>query len=609
MNLYETLPTPHSIRVLTLKRPTLGIEGIEKDTERSATGVEQPVYCEMSVISLTEPEPFDALSYVWGDPSVRERSMVCNDKMVPITSNLWTALHQIWGEWPDKKLWVDAICINQTDIPERNQQVTMMGGIYNIAQCVVVWLGEATQKSEDFFKILEKVRDGQDLSLTYGKNFNELLDFGGEILSRAWFRRAWTLQEISLSTDSIVCCGSQYADFRIFLKTIYSLNRLSEAEHFCGARILDVPTLAQVGEDRTLFHLLAQTQERESSDPRDKVYCLLSLLPRDLYDFMEADYSLSVEETFTWAARVCIELDKDLHCLWAAGLEALERARQERRFQRRRQERLQGPLQREDSDEEGLESEEEDRREDEDIFLPSWVPNWKTEDEVSSLRNLYRLIESARTDPERLRSRSNHGWRLERKSRKIGIPGFGFGRLKIDKQEDSALLTVFPKCAMRTLEFQPSKTSTSMELSNNDFVTLCKRINRHDIEHCACIDGSPRVRYPLCHLPTRVKEGDWLWTPTFGNNKRDDKDDYEDRIYIDNGDVWDDDDDGNDGIDGMMEMSRMMNGDKKDIFYVFVLRPVEATEEAQFQLVGKGVGKAYNLKRQWARILTTFILI
>ena len=143
MNIYQALPTPQSIRVLSLKRRVSGIEETLKHLKISTTGLEIPVHdptaqaihCEMSVISLTDPESFDALSYVWGNPTVNVQYMVCNGSdPVPITFNLWTALHQIWEKWPHKRLWVDAICINQRDIPERNQQVTMMGSIYSSAQ-------------------------------------------------------------------------------------------------------------------------------------------------------------------------------------------------------------------------------------------------------------------------------------------------------------------------------------------------------------------------------------------------------------------------------------------------------------------------------------------
>ena len=49
---------------------------------------------------------------------------------------------------PDLLIWVDAICINQEDIPERNVQVTMMDRVYERAKAVFVWLGEADSDCE-----------------------------------------------------------------------------------------------------------------------------------------------------------------------------------------------------------------------------------------------------------------------------------------------------------------------------------------------------------------------------------------------------------------------------------------------------------------------------
>lgn len=38
-------------------------------------------------------------------------------------------------------VWIDAVCINQGDILERNSQVNMMGRIFRDAQSIVAWLG------------------------------------------------------------------------------------------------------------------------------------------------------------------------------------------------------------------------------------------------------------------------------------------------------------------------------------------------------------------------------------------------------------------------------------------------------------------------------------
>jgi hypothetical protein len=39
-------------------------------------------------------------------------------------------------------MWIDAICIDQSDLQEKNQQVHMMGRIYQEASCTDIWLGD-----------------------------------------------------------------------------------------------------------------------------------------------------------------------------------------------------------------------------------------------------------------------------------------------------------------------------------------------------------------------------------------------------------------------------------------------------------------------------------
>jgi len=62
-------------------------------------------------------------------------------------------------------MWIDAICINQNDISERNNQVRQMGAIYSQASQVVVWLGEETGDSGRAIAFLEKIGNGSIPSL------------------------------------------------------------------------------------------------------------------------------------------------------------------------------------------------------------------------------------------------------------------------------------------------------------------------------------------------------------------------------------------------------------------------------------------------------------
>ncbi|KAI1746654.1 heterokaryon incompatibility protein-domain-containing protein [Xylaria castorea] len=529
MNLYEGLPSSRSIRVLSLKKSTAAIEEdlsqLTKDAkQQSSCDHSDAVHCEISVISLAQPEPFDALSYVWGDPSVKEGTMICNGHTIDITINLWTALRQVWKNWPDKRLWVDAICINQNDIQERNQQVTMMGEIYSTAQCVVVWLGESTEKCNELFKLLgQKQKDLDDSNYTA----EDVWDLSHEILSRPWFSRAWTLQEIQLARKAIICCGSLFTDFQIFLRTTQGYNNQRKLD--CDD-ILRVPVLPTSDDNRTLFYHLAETSERKASDPRDKIYCLLSLLPKHLYGFIEADYSLSIQEAMIWVSRICIELDEETGCLSDAGLENQI-----------------------------------------DGSLPTWVLDWRVRHDYDH-HNSYKHIDHLKANSDLLRLRYEHGRKLDRTNRKIEIRGGGLGRLQINREDSLAYLTIFPECAVSSLGPSPERVPCWVELSSEALLGFCRKVKQHDDVKCTCLDGIPRIEYPLRNLPRGIVEGDWLWQRA---------------------DVGRD--------------------------YDFVLHPVEADEQANFQLVGEAWGEGirgpFTRIRSRLRhpeikaIVATFILI
>lgn len=89
---------------------------------------------------------YEALSYVWGDtdpPDQLRLSPVDDTKSctaLSITPNCGQALRHLRRRFRPRTLWVDAICINQASVAERNQQVQMMGDIYARSYRVVVWM-------------------------------------------------------------------------------------------------------------------------------------------------------------------------------------------------------------------------------------------------------------------------------------------------------------------------------------------------------------------------------------------------------------------------------------------------------------------------------------
>jgi hypothetical protein len=46
-------------------------------------------------------------------------------------------------------MWIDQLCINQEDTPERNDQVSIMGKIYRGAAQVIVWLDQLLPGAEE----------------------------------------------------------------------------------------------------------------------------------------------------------------------------------------------------------------------------------------------------------------------------------------------------------------------------------------------------------------------------------------------------------------------------------------------------------------------------
>ncbi|KAJ3545639.1 hypothetical protein NM208_g2414 [Fusarium decemcellulare] len=104
---------------------------------------DDPISCHLDVVSLEEKPEFEALSYTWGE---RQRNnaksrMRLNGQDFPIAFNLETALRHLRSEADARALWVDAICINQADIEERNEQISIMRDVYSYSKRVLIWLG------------------------------------------------------------------------------------------------------------------------------------------------------------------------------------------------------------------------------------------------------------------------------------------------------------------------------------------------------------------------------------------------------------------------------------------------------------------------------------
>jgi hypothetical protein len=108
------------------------------------------VSCLLHTVSLLhEPKPhYSALSYVWGNPTTT-KPILLNGRAHNVTENLAAALKFLTSfrrhRLRDFRLWVDAICINQSEDPKndkKKEQVIMMGYLFANADEVLSWLGD-----------------------------------------------------------------------------------------------------------------------------------------------------------------------------------------------------------------------------------------------------------------------------------------------------------------------------------------------------------------------------------------------------------------------------------------------------------------------------------
>lgn len=56
-------------------------------------------------------------------------------------------------------VWIDAICIDEQSVEEKNQQVPLMCDIYSWASATVVWLGPAGDDSDVAMSCLPALAD------------------------------------------------------------------------------------------------------------------------------------------------------------------------------------------------------------------------------------------------------------------------------------------------------------------------------------------------------------------------------------------------------------------------------------------------------------------
>ncbi|KAG4436197.1 hypothetical protein IFR05_008325 [Cadophora sp. M221] len=281
---------------------------------------------------------YEALSYTWGSSENPQNIAVVKmlteeaqdlsleapftrEDTLSISQNLHDALKHLRRPHEARILWIDAICIDQSDEKERSREVSRMGDIYRRARQVVIWLGPEADDSQLAMELIKSI--GSDLVIENSRfkavryrnpdiqrrwetdakkrHWNAFL----KLLSRPWFTRLWVFQETQLAVGGVVVAGLEEAVLRHF---VFAVSRL-DVVHFNDKVKAPIPSepirisnimdlLWPVRQHSSPSILIETTRSLSCLDPRDRVYGILSLLPYNFDYTQRPDYTLNVEDVY-----------------------------------------------------------------------------------------------------------------------------------------------------------------------------------------------------------------------------------------------------------------------------------------------------------------------
>ena len=288
-----------------------------------------------------DTQSYEALSYRWGT-TLTTRTIELNQNLhFKITAALESALQMLRWSQGIRTIWIDAICINQGDIPERNQQVQLMRRIYRNAKSVRVWLDVDVDPSCPAMIKLKTLDDrSTDADLGDDPSFWEPLCV---ISKDQYWMRVWIQQEISNATSLTIQCRrvlipilNWYHYIRIASERTEALDfntpvwldwlnirpnlRLPKRFSFLDSVSHPVQGSTLSEDDLDLLAILSMSFKLECTDDRDRLYGILSLAR----DYSEGDipinYERSVPEIYTSFAKFMLQKYNSLNFLLYAGI-------------------------------------------------------------------------------------------------------------------------------------------------------------------------------------------------------------------------------------------------------------------------------------------------
>ncbi|KAH6714047.1 heterokaryon incompatibility protein-domain-containing protein, partial [Leptodontidium sp. MPI-SDFR-AT-0119] len=303
------------------------------------------IQCSLVKVSLNDSPAYKALSYAWGEPDELGLKIWLNGKLKDVRRNLWNALRvlrlRVEG---DRVIWIDALCINQEDVEERNYQVGLMSYVYSEVKLVIAWLGMPYELGIGTKQELVEYVAAADLELLTSTLAFELLDEIVDCVEPHWFeyfrsdnrpsfcrdkfldnpdfhehwrelvilfsapywKRLWTFQEVLLSVRLEIWLGKSHCAWeswkRIYtdLKSSFIMRSPPQSRPITITKSTSEIVTA-LFDNIAMEHfrgVLYFSQRSYCLEPRDKVYGLVGLLDRWVQNTITVDYSRSLFQLF-----------------------------------------------------------------------------------------------------------------------------------------------------------------------------------------------------------------------------------------------------------------------------------------------------------------------
>jgi hypothetical protein len=310
---YPTLSTAATNSLPRIRLLTIHPGAFEEDIQIDLETVE---------LDLADPIYYEALSYTWGSMEHPDIIYIGPTKAytLQVSRNLAVALRYLRNDSKSRRMWIDAVCIDQSNVSERSHQVAHMGDIYRLAFRVNVWLGPSGDDSDYAIDLLGEVGSKVDFDpqtrnmITteaaqeddFWTDPSQPLDYGErellailKLFERPWFNRLWIRQEIYLGqTKAVVQAGNTKIPWSILSTAAMGIwkkgrNRNSVTHVALDKRLGSLSDLlasatTYIARLRTMYGTCLCT------DPRDRIYAVINMLPDEEKDIIgPPDYSLS----------------------------------------------------------------------------------------------------------------------------------------------------------------------------------------------------------------------------------------------------------------------------------------------------------------------------